>query len=39
MGLIVSPKMKTTEGKGIKVHSFARNILRVDGHVEALKWD
>jgi hypothetical protein len=36
-GLIVSPKVKTTEGKGVGVHSLALNTSRVKGTLEL--WD
>jgi hypothetical protein len=35
---IVSLKVKTTKGEGIGVHSLARSILGVEGHVGALGW-
>jgi len=34
----MSPKMKTTEGKGVGVHSLARNTLGVEEHARALGW-
>jgi len=30
--------MKTTEGKGVGVHSLARNTLGVEEHARALGW-
>jgi len=39
MDLVVSPKTKTTEGKGVGVHSLAHNTLGIEGHVGALGWD
>jgi hypothetical protein len=38
MDSTVSPKMKTTKGKGIGAHSLACNTLRVEGRVGALGW-
>jgi hypothetical protein len=38
MDLIVSLKMKTTEGKGIRVRSLVRNISRVEGCAKAPGW-
>jgi hypothetical protein len=39
MDSIVSPKVKTTEGKGVGVHSLTRNTSRVEGHAGVPKWD
>jgi len=39
MDSTTSPKMKTVEGKGVRVRSLARSILRVEGRAEALRWD
>jgi hypothetical protein len=33
-----SPKVKTTEGKGVKVHSLTCNTLRAKGHATASGW-
>jgi hypothetical protein len=38
MDSTTSPKMKTTERKGIGVHSLAHNILGVEGRARALGW-
>jgi len=38
MDSIMSPKVKTTEGKRVGAHSMARNTLGVKGHVGALGW-
>jgi hypothetical protein len=38
MDSIVSPKMKTTEGKGVGVCSLARNTSRVEGHDGVPGW-
>jgi hypothetical protein len=32
MDSITSPKMKTTKGERVRVHSLVRNILGVEGH-------
>jgi hypothetical protein len=34
----VSPKVKTTEGKGVWVNSLIRTTLRVKGHAGAPRW-
>ncbi len=34
----ISPKVKTTKGKGVGVRSLVRNILEVEGCVESLGW-
>jgi len=39
MDSIVNPKVKTVEGKGIGACSLARNTLKVEGRVGALRWD
>jgi len=39
MDSTASPKVKTTEGKGVGAHSPPRNTPWVEGHAEALKWD
>jgi hypothetical protein len=39
MDSIVSPKVKTTEGKWIGVHSLACNTSGVEGRVGAPWWD
>ncbi len=39
MDSTASPKVKTVEGKGVGVRSLARNILGVEGHAEASRWD
>jgi hypothetical protein len=39
MDSAVSPKRKTTEGKGIGARSLACNTSRVEGRVGALGWD
>jgi len=39
MDSTVSPKVKTTEGKGVRAHSLAHNILGVEGRARAPKWD
>ncbi len=38
MDLITNPKVKTTEGKGVDVHSMARSISGVEGRVGASGW-
>jgi hypothetical protein len=35
---IVSPKVITTKGEGIRAHSLARNTLGVEGRAGALRW-
>ncbi len=39
MDLIASPKLKTTEGKGVGVRSLAYSTLGVEGCVGAPRWD
>jgi hypothetical protein len=39
MDSIVSLKGKIAKGKRIRVHSLARSILKVEGHVGAARWD
>jgi len=39
MDSIMSPKVKTMEGKGVGVCSFVRNPLGVKGRAGALGWD
>jgi len=39
MDSITSPKVKTTEGKGVGAHSLACNISSVKGHVGTSGWD
>jgi len=34
-----NPHVNTTEGKGVRVHSLACNVSRVEGHARALGWD
>ncbi len=34
-----SPKVKIMKGKGVGVHSLVCNILGVEGHVEASRWE
>jgi len=36
MDSITNPKVKTTEGEGIRACSLARNISGIEGHVGAL---
>jgi hypothetical protein len=38
MDSTASPKVKTTEGKGVGACFFACNILGVEGHVGVLGW-
>jgi len=38
MDSIVSPKVKTTKGEKVGVHSLARNNLRVEGCARVLRW-
>ncbi len=38
MDSTASPKVKTTKGEGIEVHSLARNTLGVEGRVGASVW-
>jgi hypothetical protein len=33
-----NPKMKTTKGEGVWVHSLVHNTLEVEGHAGALGW-
>jgi hypothetical protein len=39
MDLIVSPKKKTTKGKGVRAFSLTYNTSRVEGHAVASGWD
>jgi hypothetical protein len=39
MDLTTNPKVKTTKGKWIGMHSLVCNISRVEGHARALGWD
>ncbi len=39
MDSTMSPKVKTTEGKGVGARSLACNILGVEGRVGAMGWD
>jgi hypothetical protein len=39
MNTTSSPKVKTTEGEGVKACSLARSTTRVEGHVEVPRWD
>jgi len=39
MDSTVSPKVKTTKGKGIRACSMARSTLGVKGYVRPSKWD
>jgi hypothetical protein len=39
MDLIASPKVKTTEGEGVGVHSLACSTSGVEGRVGAPGWD
>jgi hypothetical protein len=39
MDLIVSPKLKRVERKGVRVHSLVRSILGVERHAGTLGWD
>jgi hypothetical protein len=34
----MSPEVKTSEGKGVGVHSLAHNILRIEGRVGVPGW-
>jgi hypothetical protein len=38
MDLIMSPKVKTMKGKGVRVHFLAHNTLMVEGHARAPRW-
>jgi hypothetical protein len=38
MDSITSPKVKTMEGEGVRVHSLACNTSRVEGRARAPKW-
>jgi len=38
MDSTASPKVKTTEGEGIGVHSLVHRTSRVEGHARALGW-
>jgi hypothetical protein len=38
MDLITSPKVMTTEGEGLRVHSLVCSTLGVEGHVGAPGW-
>ncbi len=38
MDSIMSPKVKTTKGKGVGVRSLARNTSGVEGRAKALGW-
>ncbi len=35
---IASPKVKTSEGEGVRVRSLVQNTLGVDGHARAPRW-
>jgi hypothetical protein len=39
MDSTVNPKVKTSKGEGIGVHSLVHNTSRVEGHVGAPRWD
>jgi hypothetical protein len=39
MDSIVSPRKKTTEGKGLGARSLTHNTLGVEGRARALGWD
>jgi hypothetical protein len=39
MDSIVSPKVKTTKGKGVGARSLARSTLGVEGSAATLGWD
>jgi len=39
MDSTASPNVKTTKGKRVGVHSLARNILGVEEHAGAPRWD
>jgi hypothetical protein len=39
MDSTTNPKVKTSEGEGIWVHSLAHNTLRVEGHAGVPRWD
>jgi hypothetical protein len=39
MDSLVSPKVKTTEGKGVGARSPTRNISGVEGHAGTPGWD
>jgi hypothetical protein len=39
MDSITSPKVKTTEGDWVRVHSLVRNISGVEGRDGAPRWD
>ncbi len=39
MDSTASPKVKTTEGEGVGVHSLIRSTLRVEGCARASGWD
>jgi len=35
----MSPKLKTVEREGVRVHSLVRSTLGVEGHAGTLGWD
>jgi hypothetical protein len=39
MDLTMSPKLKTVEREGVRVHSLVRSTLGVEGHAGTLGWD
>jgi hypothetical protein len=39
MDSTMSPKVKTSKGKGVGAHSLACNILGVEGHAGAPRWE
>ncbi len=38
MDLTANPKMKITEGEGVRARSLACSILEVEGHIGAPRW-
>ncbi len=38
MDSIVNPKVKTTKGKKVGVHSLIRKISKVEGHARVPRW-